>query len=114
MAYIEVTIPGTFEARGEAYPTGADDPELSRRSIITLIRGIRMVRDGISWEQAFDTCYGYDPELVAAVQQFFLGTTDDYELLLHTALDRQPIFRLELKPADIRRIRQTITESPLG
>ena len=114
MAYIEVSIPGRFEARGEAYPTAADDPELSRRAIITLIRGIRMVRDGISWEQAFVTAYGYDPELVATVQQFFLGATDDYELLLRTALDRQPIFRLELKPADIRRIRQTITESPPG
>lgn len=111
MAYIEITGPGNFEARGEAYPTAAEDPELSRRSIITLIRGIRMVRDGISWEQAFDTAYGYDPELIAAVQQFFLGPTDNYELLLRTALDRQPVFRLELKPADIQRIRQTIAMS---
>lgn len=112
MAYIEVTIPGSFEARGEAYPTAAADPELSRRSVITLIRGIRMVRDGISWEQAFDTAYGCDPELIAAVQNFSLAQTDDYELLLRTALDRQPIFRLELMPADIQRIRQTIAERP--
>ena len=112
MAYIEVTAPGRFEARGEACPTAADNPELSRRAIISLIRGIRMVRDGISWEQAFETAYGFDPELIATVQNFFLAPTVDYELLLRTALDSQPIFRLELKPADIRRIRQTITGSP--
>ena len=48
MAYIEVTFPGRFEAWGQAYPTADDNPELSRRAVINLIRIIQMVRDGIS------------------------------------------------------------------
>ena len=112
MPYIEVIAPGRFEARGEAYPTAAADPELSRRATISLIRGIRMIRDGVSWEEAFQTAYGCDPALIAAVQQFFLHPPDDFELLLRTALDRQPVFRLELTPADIRRIRQSISVQP--
>ena len=112
MPYIEVIAPGRFEARGEAYPTADDAPELSRRAVISLIRGIRMVRDGVSWEEAFQSAYGCDPTLIAAVQQFFIYPPEDFELLLRTALDRQPIFRLELTPADVRRIRQSITDQP--
>lgn len=92
MPYIEVIAPGRFETRGEAYPTVDDNPEISRRATITLIRGIKMVRDGISWEDAFQTPYGYDPMLIAAVQQFFLYPPEDFELLIRTALDRQQTY----------------------